>query len=914
MKRVVGSSLAILFFLIAVASVLFYVQRNYNIIGGKPENAIPVDAAFFIRTDFSSDMLNKLLNASYFIDVQDKSFYKKLYANLSLFDSIVSGNEELIKQGNMEPLFISAHVIKANEMDWLFVTNIPSGKHEKFADEIINKLCPAGSESNERNYEDVDIHEFSINENRIFTYAISKNVFIGSFTSFLVEDAIRQQQIPGIAMGNDKAFNEIYSKSKNLHSTTVFVNYRNLPGWLSVFINSEKLSSINTIGQFASWSAYEIEFTNQTIFAQGLVNTADSLSLAYTFSKQQPVELGFLKLIPRKTALVSAIGLSNKDIFYKSFENILSNSAEKTARKSILTTIEREYKFSPSQKFYSIAGNEFALLVTEPASSNYANNTYLILKTADLRKAKKTMDSICRLVDSKKKQTAWKEDYENFEIGLVRLTGLIPVLFGNKFAKLNNMYFAFVDDYLVFANQPSSLHAFIDDFKAKNLLIKESTFRSVYVKLPGKTNYFFYSRLPSCRYLLKAMLTENSNSHFDTLKNYYSQWNVFAMNIIGGKQILTSDILLQYDSKIKTNETTLLWSASVDAPVLMKPDVIKDAAGKNWFIIFQNDNNNLYLLDNSGNVMWKKVLSEKVTSSFHPIDLYKNNSTQILFNTSGFLFMIDLSGNLVSNYPIRLPATATNPLALFDFQNQLNYKIYLACSNGKVYAYEGNGKPLINWNFEFNSGTINHKIQQFHWNGKTNLVISDVEGNILICDETGRPVLKPSSKIVRKQNSDFYIEQDSGGNSSLVTFDATGNINKILPNGEVETHPDEAVALSENFILADCNDDDLPEYIFSKGEEVSVYSNKMDLLFSRSFSETPVDNLQFFKTKDSKTFIGLSSAISNKIFLLKGDGTPVNGFPVKGSTPFSIEQLNNDGKNYLIVAGNDSKIYVYSID
>ncbi|MFI5219856.1 MAG: DUF3352 domain-containing protein [Bacteroidia bacterium] len=914
MKRVVGSSLFILFLLIAVAAALFYIQRNYNIIGGKPENAIPVDAAFFIRTDFSSGVINKLLQTSYWQDIQDKSFYRKVHKNLVLFDSLITANEELKKSGTKEPLFISAHVVKANEMDWLFIINIPISNREKFADEIIKILCPANSEINERNYEDVDIKELSINENKIFTYAISKNIFIGSFTSFLVEDAIRQQQAPGSPMGNDKAFNEIYSRSKNIHATTIFINYRNLPGWLSVFINDEKLSSFNTLGQFASWSAHEIGLTNQTVFAQGLINAQDTLAFTAALTKQQPVEIELLKILPRKTSLVSAVGLSNKEIFFKTFESVLNNTAEKASRQFLLKKIEREYKFSPAQKFYNIAGNEFALLITEPASINYANNTYLILKTADVQKAKKTMQSICNLVNSKQNQSTWREDYDGIQIGLVRLTGLIPALFGSQFKKLNNIYFSFIGKYIVFANQPSSLHSLIDDYNEKNLLTKESSFRSVSVKLSWKTNYFYYCRLPSSRYLLKSVLSETASHHFDSLKNYYSRWNVFAVTISGGKQVLNSDILMQYDSKSKTDETTLLWSAAVDATVSMKPNVIKDAASNGWFIIVQDNDNNLYLLDNAGNIIWKKVLSEKVLSNFYTIDLYKNNETQILFNTAGFLFLIDLSGNLVSNYPIRLPAAATNALSLFNFQHQQEYKIYVACSNGKVYAYEGNGKPLVNWNYEFGSGIINHRVQQFDWNGKTCLVISDISGNTFICDETGKSVLKPSGRIVRKLNSDFFLERDSTGNSSLVTFDTTGNIKKILPNGEVETNPYEAVSLSENFILADCNDDGSPEYIFTERDQVAVYNTKMELLFTRSFNEVFIDYVQYFKTPGGKSYIGLCSSVSNKIFLLKGDGTIVNGFPVKGSTPFTIEQLNNDGKNYLVVAGNDSKIYVYSID
>ena len=74
------------------------------------------------------------------------------------------------------------------------------------------------------------------------------------------------------------------------------------------------------------------------------------------------------------------------------------------------------------------------------------------------------------------------------------------------------------------------------------------------------------------------------------------------------------------------------------------------------------------------------------------------------------------------------------------------------------------------------------------------------------------------------------------------------------------------------------------------------------------------DGAACFTLSNGKPAIGINSVSSNKIFLINNNGMLMKGFPVKGSTPFSIDDLNNDGKNYLVTGSRDGNIYVYSIE
>jgi hypothetical protein len=60
--------------------------------------------------------------------------------------------------------------------------------------------------------------------------------------------------------------------------------------------------------------------------------------------------------------------------------------------------------------------------------------------------------------------------------------------------------------------------------------------------------------------------------------------------------------------------------------------------------------------------------------------------------------------------------------------------------------------------------------------------------------------------------------------------------------------------------------------------------------------------------------MALRSEFSDKTWLLKLNGSVVFGFPVKGSGPAVLDELNLDGNKSLFLGGSDRFFYVYSVD
>ncbi|MEP7171168.1 MAG: hypothetical protein ABI855_17500, partial [Bacteroidota bacterium] len=257
---------------------------------------------------------------------------------------------------------------------------------------------------------------------------------------------------------------------------------------------------------------------------------------------------------------------------------------------------------------------------------------------------------------------------------------------------------------------------------------------------------------------------------------------------------------------------------------------------------------------------------------------------------------------------------ATNGLSVFDPDSSRDYRVYISCSNGKIYGYEGSGKPLSGWNFIYTTATIRQPLQSFNISGKNYLVTSDDAGTIFILDRTGQSSIHFKDKVIRKQHVKFYLEENPKGNFSFVTLDTTGAIVNISMDAKVKTQSNEAISTSDNFILTNVDGDSIPDYMFTEKDQVTAYTNLLTLIFNLSLNGANADGIEKYQLAENKAAIGINSVSSNKLFLINNNGTLFKGFPVKGSTPFVIDELNNDGKYYLIAGSEDGNIYVYSLE
>ena len=62
----------------------------------------------------------------------------------------------------------------------------------------------------------------------------------------------------------------------------------------------------------------------------------------------------------------------------------------------------------------------------------------------------------------------------------------------------------------------------------------------------------------------------------------------------------------------------------------------------------------LYLLSNTGKILWKKNVKEKFLGDVLQVDYFANNKLQLLFVTENYIHVMDRNGNYLKDFPVKI--------------------------------------------------------------------------------------------------------------------------------------------------------------------------------------------------------------------------------------------------------------------
>lgn len=277
------------------------------------------------------------------------------------------------------------------------------------------------------------------------------------------------------------------------------------------------------------------------------------------------------------------------------------------------------------------------------------------------------------------------------------------------------------------------------------------------------------------------------------------------------------------------------------------------------------------------------------------------------------IHLIDRNGNEVENYPIKLPAKATNPLVVFDYEDNKDYRILIACSDKHIYNYQADGSQVDGWKFDQAENNILAPIEHCIVNNKDYIVAIDSAGKTYFLDRQGRTRLDLKNTLPADENKFFLDAGKNIEHSKIICADSLGNSIHLSFHDDTESLKIADFKAKPYFDYKDLDDTKIRKYIFLTPEKLSVYNQDKSLSFSYTFKSKTDGNSLFFMYPDKSGRIGVVCKNANELYLIDNNGRLCSGFPLYGSTPFSISDMNNDGQLYLVTGTADNKIILYQI-
>ena len=294
----------------------------------------------------------------------------------------------------------------------------------------------------------------------------------------------------------------------------------------------------------------------------------------------------------------------------------------------------------------------------------------------------------------------------------------------------------------------------------------------------------------------------------------------------------------------------------------------------------------------------KKNLKDKIRSDVQLVDIYKNGKFQMLFNTDNEIHLIDRNGIDLPNFPVKLSASATAPLSLFDYDGDKDYRVLIPCSNKTIYNYTLEGKKLEGFSPIKTEEPVDLPISYVTVGPSQYLVAIDREGKIYTFSRRGVGRIGLRNRCTLNCMN-YFVDAGSNLSSTQLFYldDKTAHLNKISFT-DVKT----MVKLDAETEHATLNFQQLDEnrstdLLLCVGTKALAYDFSGNLIFEK---ETDLHlTAASYLSDESHSLLFVYSAEAGKVICY--DLLHSNEIKVDGTAAPLVKDLFKDNKQFMFV-------------
>lgn len=547
------------------------------------------------------------------------------------------------------------------------------------------------------------------------------------------------------------------------------------------------------------------------------------------------------------------------------------------------------------------AGDEAAWVVTEPFSPGMRDDQFIVLAARDSALALENLRAYAR-----QRGALRVEDYQTYEVfEFLSQSMLIPLLGESR--NFRNPCCAMIGRYVVFANTRSSLELWIDKYIVSQTLSNDAGFLQLQQKNPESTAgaqvLFNAAYLPL---LLKNLFDAGREQFSVSDVRTFSNTGLVSANLLpaGGNRV---DIrVASQPLEGGTAEASILWKTPLVALAATQPFAIKN--GGETAIVIQDARHELYRLNAGGTVVWRRQMAEPVLGAIQGIDFWGNGTLFFIFNTASRIWLLDDEGRDVQGFPLVLQSPATNGVIAVDFDKNLKYNYFIACSNGNLYGYDQFGRPLPGWNPQSGVGRVTHPVLHFQHGNKDYLAALNQSGKLFVYGRNGAERFPP----VQFSGKDFGPPQaDAVSKSPRITCaNGAGTVFVCKLDGSTfSMQMGKGGGAPARLVFAPLSGDARYEYAVLKGKQLVAGGYEGAAIRTVFQTQFPASQDTLFAVGGHR--VGVLNRSKRQIYMLNEKG-PLPDFPLAGTTPFVVEDLFQK-QGQVLVVGDGSSVYAYKI-
>ncbi len=875
--------------------------------------AIPNKAAFIIETSDFNYLTNKISKNENLKSLLSQSkFSKHFYNQLIFIDSVIRHEKTFSDFINQKTVILSAHYLGQNNLDYLFATGF-SGKKSDIdkINQSIKKLND-NSPVNTINFAGAEIFKISLKGSKSdIYYSFFEDYFLLSYSEIILQKSIKNIN-SGASLFDSPNFKSLYQKTGKKNDATLYICYENLFSYIEIKGQQLYRSRFNLLRNFADWTALDIQIKKKDIKFTGHTTLKSEMQYLKLFENVTPENAEILKILPEKTSSFVSLNIGTGSQFKYKYEDYCGLIRTLNDYQVKLAEFNKEYDFTDDKNtLYELIGGEVSLFTEDVFKNGKEQNTFFAVSYKEKSDIEKFLNIIIKTHSAKKNEPedTYKSNYISNDNEYIIYKNpeikLPEIFFGELFKNIDANYICLIKNFIVFGENKTALYGLIDSFEKDKTLKRKSQNYSFLKSLADQSNILFFIDPIHAESILKSLFI---NFSFDKTQGI-NRIQGPAVQFIADNYPIYTTIKISFNSD-RQQSAESVWELRLDTVISEKPYIVLNHETLEKEIVIQDLANKIYLIDKNGNILWNRQLDGIIISNIYQIDYYENSKLQLIFNTKNKIYCIDRKGNWLEGYPIELKSPATNGLSVFDYDNDKNYRIFIAGENKKIYLYNKDGKIVDGWVFEHTQSEVTNEINHYK-NADNDYITFRDKTNIYILNRRGETRIVPDINIPLSDNNKIFFHVNNE-KAFFTTTSPAGTIYLISETGKTENINIKKVSDNHHFLQTDVTNDNFPDFIFTDKNSTTVYDGKTrKLFFSYEFDNTIENELFEYVFSDNDIRLGATSA--DKIYLITNNGKISEGFPLNGTGRFSITKFTESEEFSLIVGNKDNYLYKYQI-
>ena len=882
---------------------------------------VPVDANLIIEVRDFSRLTEIVENPpAYWAGMLSFPSINELNSRVLLLDSLSSINQDLSSIVSNGSLIVSVHDIGKSKLGSILFFPMPENLKSETLLKSLDELWSESAKLKTREYENLNIFDVTTNENQRYAYCIVGRHLVFSSSSLLVEDVIRQSGIE-TSLLDDKDFQAVYRTAGEKELLNLYFNLNRLSHFLSPFIRESVLDKHKSLSDYASWLALDLSLKESVVSLNGFAILQDStLSYLDHIRGQDEQSAGFEEILPEGTALFYTQSISNVGKFKKCRKDFLSENHYPGYFETKNNAYKEKVHGDVAELIYGLTESQVCFAISNINQLDINQNAYLIINTRSKSNTREAIEDFIKDYCRFTSQTF--DDYhetispggnKEYEIYTFPVGDWPALLFGSFYSSVDASACVLIDNYLVFGRDKSSLMRFINAVLLNKTLAKSPVYQDFKKNLSKESQSNFYVNISKSLAWLFSNLDEknrvNLSKHEDVLR-YFSE---FAIQQIVSDEMVYHNIALQY-RPYQAEAPHTVWESRLDTAVRMKPIIVRNHRTQEKEIFVQDENHDVYLISKDGIVLWKLPLDEEILGEVYQVDAFKNKKLQYLFNTRSKIYLIDRNGNHVERFPVNLRSPASCGLGLFDYDNNRNYRLCVPSEDKKLYMYNIEGNLVDGWEFQGSEYPLSVAPQHIR-NGRKDYIVLHDKYKIYILDRKGESRVQPKINFsASKQNKFWHVFSEDESDASITTTNNKGVVYHTYLNGDVDTVFFHLFGQDHFFMYRDLDGDGKEDYIFLDGNMLEVFDHSRKPMMQYKFDHKITEEPTYYVFSSGNYKLGILDKEASLIYLINSGGQLHPGFPLMGTSSFSITYLEDASGHFnLFVGGKGKFLYNYEV-